>query len=78
MSSLPFCINTSMENKAQVRYAIPCAFTDGGELDEDSLFFLTFNTRDEREAIDLARCVCGRKGSRAVVIITEHGQVFPL
>ena len=78
MSPSSFCINMGMENKAKVKYAIPCAFTDDGELDEDSLFFLTFNTKDESEAIRLARCVCGRQGDRAVVIITEHGHVFPL
>lgn len=67
-----------MENKAKVLYAIPCAFGHKDALEEDSLFFLTFQTRDEKEAYRLASCVCGSKGKNALVIISENGEIFQL
>jgi hypothetical protein len=67
-----------MEEKAKVLYAIPCAFGYPSEGEEDSLFFLTFQTKNEREAYRLASCVCGRKGKNALVIISENGEIFQL
>lgn len=71
-------INRIMEEKAKVLYAIPCAFGHIDELEEDSLFFLTFQTKDETEAYKLASCVCGKKGKNALVIISENGEIFQL
>jgi len=67
-----------MKDKAKVLYAIPCAFGHLDELEEDSLFFLTFQTKDETEAYRLASCVCGKKGKKALVIISESGEIFQL
>jgi hypothetical protein len=67
-----------MVKKAKVLYAIPCAFGLPDDLEEDSLFFLTFNTKDETEAYKLASCVCGKKGKNALVIISENGEIFQL
>lgn len=58
--------------KTKSMYAIPCT----NELGD--YFFVTFNTVDEKEALTLAQCIQGRRGRRALVIITEHGDVFPL
>ena len=71
-------INRLMEQKAKVLYAIPCAFGYQDDIEEDSLFFLTFSTKDETEAYRLASCVCGKKGKNALVIISENGEVFQL
>jgi hypothetical protein len=68
-------------SKAKVLYAIPCAFTDDDidDLDEDNIFFLTFQTKDEDEALRLASCVCGpSKARKALVIISENGSIFHL
>lgn len=66
-------------NKARVLYAVPCATTDIDDIDEDSLFFVTFTTKDEREALRLASCVCGAsKASKALVIISENGDIYNL
>ena len=53
-------------------YAIPC-LNEIGEY-----FFITFNTTDEKEALILASCVQGKKGKKALVIVTEHGDVYPM
>ncbi len=67
-------------NKAKVVYAVPCAFTDDiDDLDEDGIFFVTFQTRNEKEALKLASCVCGKqKAPKALVIISESGEIFNL
>lgn len=52
-------------------YAIGC------ELDEQ-VFFVTFNTRDEREAIDLSKCVVGKMAEKCLLIINEKGDIFEL
>lgn len=63
--------------KHAVKYAIPCAFSDHDDFDVDSLFFVTFNTDDENEAIKLASCVCGKgKAAKALVIINDEGEIF--
>lgn len=67
------------QKKVSSMYALPCML---GELDYDfdleDLFFITFNTTDEREALALASCVCGNAAPKALVIITERGDVIPL
>lgn len=78
MGSRGMVINRLMEEKAKVLYAIPCAFGHIDDLEEDSLFFLTFQTKDETEAYRLASCVCGKKGKNALVIISENGEIFQL
>ena len=78
MKSRGLGINRIMEEKAKVLYAIPCAFGHPAEVEEDSLFFLTFQTKDETEAYKLASCVCGKKGKNALVIISENGEIFQL
>jgi len=57
--------------KTKVLYAIPCS-------QEDEIFFVTFNTKSEKEALALASCVQGAKGKRALVIISEDGDVYHL
>ena len=59
-------------SKAVSMYAIPCL----NEIGEH--FFVTFDTKSEKEALTLAECIQGRKGKRALVIITEHGDIFNL
>lgn len=57
-------------------YAIPCAF-DVESYDE--LFFVTFNTKDEVEALQLASCICGPDmASKALVIINEDGDIHQI
>lgn len=68
-----------MDTKRNALYAIPCAFgSPHDEDEEDSLFFLTFQTRNEKEAIRLASCVCGDKAEKALVIITQDGDIYHL
>lgn len=62
------------ENKKRnALYAIPCKFA---EEDYEEVFFLTFNTRIEKEALRLASCVCGKQSSKSLVIITENGEYY--
>ena len=63
---------------AVVKYAIPCAFGDADDYELDTLFFLTFNTKDEKEAYRLASCVCGKKARNALVIISSNGDIYQL
>jgi hypothetical protein len=59
------------DKKRNALYAIPC------KLDEDEyeeMFFLTFNTRNEKEAMRLASCVTSSK--KSLVIITEDGEYY--
>lgn len=59
-------------------YAIPCLLTEKGRYDLEDVFFVTFKTRDEDEALRLAACICGaRKAADSLVIINERGQVTP-
>jgi len=62
-----------MSDKIKSLYAIPCSSPG-----DEELFFLTFQTRDEDEALSLAACVHGSKGKRALVIINEDGEIFTL
>lgn len=52
-------------------YAVPCKDNASGEI-----FFVTFGTRDEREALRLASCVQGKSGRKALVVINENGDIF--
>ena len=59
------------DKKRNALYAIPC------KLDEDDyeeMFFITFNTRNEKEALRLASCVTPSK--KSLVIITEDGEYY--
>lgn len=71
-----------MTQKRNARYAIPCAFGDIVEEDDiemcNPVFFLTFTTQNENEAYRLASCVCGNRGKRALVILTDKGEVYSL
>lgn len=71
-------INTSMETKRRALYAVPCAFGFNGEVNLDELFFTTFTTDNEDEAIKLASCICGEQAARSVVIINAEGEVYYL
>jgi hypothetical protein len=59
--------------KINAMYAIPCKFA---EEEYEECFFLTFNTRNEKEALRLASCVCGKQSSKSLVIITEDGDYY--
>jgi hypothetical protein len=59
--------------KKNALYAIPCKFD---EEDYEELFFLTFKTKNEREALRLASCVCGKQSLKSLVIITEDGEYY--
>jgi hypothetical protein len=64
--------------KIKSAYAIPCLLTEKGYFDPEDVFFVTFQTRDEEEALRLASCICGpRKAPYSMVIINEKGQVMP-
>lgn len=64
--------------KKKVKYAVPCAFTTEGDFDVEDVFFLTFHTKDEVEALKLAQCVCGDMAEKALCIISEDGELFQL
>lgn len=69
--------------RAKTKYALPCMLTDSSEdwdEDDEGLFFITFDTKHEDEAISLAMCVVGSKklALKSLVLITENGHVFPL
>lgn len=63
--------------KIKSAYAIPCMhFSDRGDFDLDDVFFVTFDTTDEDEALKLASCVCGPSAAaKSLVIVNELGQV---
>jgi len=65
--------------KNKVLYAVACAFSDE-ELDFDieDIFFVTFKTRDEKEALRLAGCICGRQAKKSLVMLSETGEIFYL
>lgn len=69
-----------MEKKLRKRkslYAIPCAF--GTESYDDELFFVTFSTKDEVKALQLASCICGPEmADKALVIINEDGGIHQI
>jgi hypothetical protein len=56
-------------------YALACAYGDPYDYD---MFFVTFNTKNEDEALSLASCIYGGKAEKCLVIINEHGDIFPL
>lgn len=61
------------DEKRNALYAIPCKFN---EEEYEEVFFLTFTTRNEREALRLASCVCGKQSAKSLVIITEDGEYY--
>ena len=64
--------------KVKSAYAIPCLFTSDVEnFDIEDVFFVTFSTEDEREALRLSSCICGKRvAAKSLVIIDENGQVI--
>jgi hypothetical protein len=58
--------------KMKAVYAVPCLSLTG------DIFFITFSTRDEKEAKALASCIQGSKGKKALVLITEDGDIYHL
>jgi hypothetical protein len=54
------------------KFAIPCLT----QLQE--VFFVTFNTTDEKKAFKLAECIQGRRGKKSMVILTDDGDVYTL
>ena len=62
------------DEKRNALYAIPCKFDDGDDYEE--MFFLAFNTRNEKEALRLASCVCGKQSTKSLVIITADGEYY--
>ena len=67
-----------METERHALYAVPCAFGSDGEFDLEDVFFTTFQTNDEQEAIRLASCICGEQAPRSVVIINREGEIYYL
>ena len=67
-----------MTSDSPAKYAIPCAFGFNDVMEEDSIFFLTFNTSNEKQAYQLARCVCGDTAEKALIILSHAGEVFHL
>lgn len=63
--------------KLRSAYAIPCLLTEKGQFDPEDVFFVTFQTRDEDEALRLASCICGETAADSLVIINEKGNVIP-
>ena len=58
--------------KTKAVYAVPCLSLAG------EIFFTTFTTKDEQEAKILASCIQGSKGKKALVLITEDGDIYHL
>jgi len=56
--------------KIKAVYAVPCLSLTG------EIFFTAFSTRDEKEAKALASCIQGKKGAKALVLITEDGDIY--
>lgn len=71
MQQLKKLINRCME---KALYAVACLNDDPDE----PYFFVTFNTRDEREALQLARCVSGNTttAEKSLVIVDYSGDVW--
>jgi hypothetical protein len=68
-----------VQKKISSKYALPCMLGDlDDDFDTDDVFFITFNTTDEKKALALASCICGNTAPKALVVITENGHVFPL
>lgn len=61
------------DEKRNALYAIPCKFNED---DYEEMFFITFNTRNEREALRLASCICGKQSKKSLVIVTDTGEYY--
>jgi hypothetical protein len=61
------------DKKKNALYAVPCKLDDE---EYEELFFITFNTRNEREALKLASCICGKQSKKSLVIITADGEFY--
>jgi len=62
------------DKKRNALYALPCKFNQDDEYEE--MFFITFTTRNEREALRLASCVCGKQSEKMLMIITDNGDYY--
>ena len=70
-----------MEHITKTRYGIPCMFSESDVDDDtevvfDDIFFLTFHTKVESEALTLARCVCGDDAETSLLILDENGDIW--
>lgn len=64
-----------MTTASKAMYAIACSYLE--EDDFQGYFFVTFNTRDEKEAMNLAKCVCGKKaGPKSLVVVDSNGGIW--
>ena len=62
--------------KVTTLYVVACMLD---EEDYGSVFFTTFNTKDEDEALKLASCICGAKrAKRSLCLINSLGEVIIL
>jgi len=65
-----------MSKKIKSNYAIACALDDESF---DSIFFVTFNTTDEKEALMLSSCVVGKqRADKCLVVIDEDGAIYEI
>ena len=55
-------------------YAVPCSPME--DCDIEDVFFVTFNTKDENEAMTLAKCICG--DTSGLLIVSAEGEIFEL
>lgn len=57
------------------KYAVACTLEEDDDCD---FFFVSFNTKDELEALDLAKCIVGNNAEKCLVVIREDGEIFEL
>ena len=62
-----------MGNSAPVQYAVSCLTIDENDL--PSIFFVRFNTRSEKEAQTLAKCI-GAPSEHSILILDENGFIY--
>ena len=63
-----------MSETQKAYYAVPCSPTE--DCDIEDVFFVTFNTTDEKEAMALTKCICG--DTNGLLIISPEGEIFEL
>lgn len=66
-----------MTEKPSASYALPCVFGSPFSFDPNSTFYTKFNTKNEREAEALSRCIMGKRGPKYLCIVSEEGEVYP-
>lgn len=70
-----------MKKKAsniKTQFAVGCFLSDDPELGSiQDIFFVKFNTKDEKEALRLASCIVGRdRAKKTLVILGENGDIY--